>query len=124
MINNKEDDVKDNEDGTYEVITKPGYVFQVELVPTTENPKDVQIEYLGKVENLGPVIKEITVIEKSSNNIIVEVTIERVGDGKLSYYYKKENEEIYHELEGKRNTDDLTAEFTDLEQNQIYNIPF
>ena len=104
------------------VVTKPGYVFQIQLIPTKENPRDIEIEYIGKVDNLGPVIEKIAVTEKDSNSITVEVTVKRLEDGELSYYYKKEDENNYHELEGKQNTSDLTAKITGLEQNKIYNI--
>ena len=33
IIEDKDTDVTENEDGTYDVTTKPGYIFSVELVP-------------------------------------------------------------------------------------------
>ena len=122
FIEDKDADVTDNEDGTYLVTTKPGYIFQVELMPNKENPKDAEIEYIGEAGKLFPKINSIEVTGKNSNSIAVKVTVSRLNGGKLSYYYKKEEETEYHELEGKQNTEDLTAEFTGLEQNKIYNI--
>ena len=121
-IEDKDADVTDNEDGTYLVTTKPGYIFQVELMPDKENPKDAEIEYIGEAGKLFPKINSIEVTGKNSNSIAVKVTVSRLNGGKLSYYYKKEEETEYHELEGKQNTEELTAEFTGLEQNKIYNI--
>ncbi len=122
IIEDRETDVTNNEDGTYLVTTKAGYIFQVKLMPTKENPKDAEIEYIGKVGRLFPKINSIEVTEKNSNSIAVKVTVSRLNGGKLSYYYKKEEETEYHELEGKQDIEELTAEFTGLEQNKIYNI--
>ena len=121
-IEDKDTDVTDNEDGSYLVTTKPGHIFQIELVPSKENPKDIQIEYIGEAGKLFPKINSIEVTSKNSNSITVKVTVSRLNNGTLSYYYKKEEETEYHELEGKQNTEDLTAEYTGLEQNKIYNI--
>ncbi len=122
FIEDKDADVTDNEDGTYLVTTKPGYIFQVELMPNKENPKDAEIEYIGEAGKLFPKINSIEVTGKNSNSIAVKVTVSRLNGGKLSYYYKKEEETEYHALEGKQNTEDLTVEYTGLEQNKIYNI--
>ncbi len=45
IINNKDTDVIDNEDGTCEVTTKPGYVFEIELMP---NPENQQMEVINQ----------------------------------------------------------------------------
>ena len=124
IIEDKELDVLDKEDGTYEVTTKPGHIFEIQLVPSKENPKDIEVEYIGEAWKLLPQIKSIVVTSKSSNSIAVEVTVSRLNDGKLSYYYKKESETEYHELVDKIKVTDLTAIYAGLEQNQIYNIPF
>ena len=103
FIEDKDADVTDNEDGTYLVTTKPGYIFQVELMPNKENPKDAEIEYIGEAGKLFPKINSIEVTGKNSNSIAVKVTVSRLNGGKLSYYYKKEEETEYHALEGKQN---------------------
>jgi len=98
IINNKETDVIDNEDGTYDVTTKPGYVFLVTLVPNTENPTDAEIEYLGQAGKLLPKIKGIKVTGKTKTSIDIKVSA-RLEGGTVSCYYKKASEVVEGELE-------------------------
>jgi len=90
IIEDKETDVEDNEDGTYEVTTKPGYIYQIELVPTKENPKDAEIEYVGQAGELPPKIIKLTLTEsddKTSAQVSIEV---KRGEGATYKYYWKE----------------------------------
>ena len=68
---------------------------------------------------MPPRVKAINIVNKSANSMTIQVTVNRLEDGKLSYYYKKE-EEQYHELE--KNTTNFTVQLTNLEQNKVYNI--
>ena len=87
IINNKDTDVIDNEDGTYEVTTKPGYVFEIELMPSKDNASDANIKYIGEAGKLPPTIKRIeTVATKSS--ITAKAVVSKLGNGKVKYYYK------------------------------------
>ena len=70
IIGNKDTDVIDNGDGTYEVTTTSGYIFKITLVPSKDNVEDIQIEHIGKVD--GPRIRDLTV-SKTTNSITVEV---------------------------------------------------
>lgn len=67
IIEDKETDVIDNGDGTYEVTTKSGYIFLVELVPTKEKPTDAKIEYLGQAGKIVPIIKKIEISSTASS---------------------------------------------------------
>ena len=46
IIGNKDTDVIDNGDGTYEVTTTSGYIFKITLVPSKDNVEDIQIEHI------------------------------------------------------------------------------
>ena len=122
MINNKNTDVIDNGDGTYEVTTKPGYVFEIELIPNKENPVDAQIEYIGQVGKLPPKVKSIKVIGKTGTSIEIQVEVVRLEGGKLSYYYKEveEPESAYKEV--KKDVTDVTATIGNLNDGKIYHI--
>ena len=117
IIGNKETDVKDNEDGTYEVTTVQGYIFIITLVPSKDNVEDIEIDYGGKVD--GPRIREITVTNKTTSSISVEVETANAEGATYRYYYKKEGEEEWKKAgEGKENT----YTFNGLEENKVYNI--
>ena len=87
IIEDKETDVVDNEDGTYDVTTKPGYIFQVELMPTKEKPVDIEIEYIGQAGKVMPIIKRIET-SSTQNSITAKAIITRLGNGTVTYYYK------------------------------------
>ena len=87
IIKDKETDVVDNEDGTYDVITKPGYIFQIELVPSKENPTDAEIEYIGQSGKMAPIIKRIKV-SSTQTSITAKAIITGLGNGTVTYYYK------------------------------------
>ena len=109
---------KDGENDVYIVDTKDGGV--VEIIVTPDGNIEIGEVVLG--DKLPPKVGSIKVVTKSSESISVQVTVRRLEEGKLSYYYKTVDETTYHELAGKQNTTDLTADFTNLEPNKIYNI--
>ena len=87
IIEDKETDVIDNGDGTYDVTTNLGYIFLVELMPTRENPIDAKIEYLGQAGKIAPIIKKIET-GATSTSITAKAIVVRLGSGTVTYYYK------------------------------------
>ena len=65
IIIDKEEDVEKIEEGVYEVTTEEGYVFEV-IIP---EDGEIEIDYIGKGENIGPRIKEIKVVEITGKKI-------------------------------------------------------
>ncbi len=122
IINNKDTDVIDNGDGTYDVTVKPGYVFLVTLIPTPEKPTDAEIEYIGQTGKLPPRVKSIKVIGKTGTSLDIQVEVVRLEGGKLSYYYKEveEPESAYKEV--KKDVTDLTVTIGNLSDGKIYHI--
>ena len=117
IINDKEKDVIDNGDGTYEITTTPGYIFIITLVPSKDNVEDIEIDYDGKVDE--PRIKSLSVSGKTTSSITVEVDTTNAEGATYRYYYKKEGEEEWKKAgEGKENT----YTFNGLEENKVYNI--
>ena len=117
IIGNKDTDVIDNGDGTYEVTTTPGYIFKITLVPSKDNVEDIQIEHIGKVD--GPRIRNLTVTNKTTNSITVEVETANAEGATYTYYYKKEGETDWKKAEEIK---EKTYTFSGLESNVIYNI--
>ena len=115
IINDKETDVVDNGDGTYDVTTEGDRVFEVTLEPNG----DLDIEYIGK--NNEPRISSINVTDKTENSISVEVVTKNIENAEYTYSYKKteEGEETWQEA-GKSNTNTFT--FSSLENNTSYDI--
>ena len=116
IIGNKDTDVIDNGDGTYEVTTTPGYIFKITLVPSKDNVEDIQIEHIGKVD--GPRIRDLTV-SKTTNSITVEVETANAEGATYTYYYKKDEETDWKKAEEIK---EKTYTFSGLESNVIYNI--
>jgi len=87
IIEDKDTDVTENEDGTYDVTTKPGYIFSVELVPSKENPTDAKIEYVGEAGKITPIIKKLEV-SATRTSITGKAEVVRLGSGTVTYYYK------------------------------------
>ena len=116
IIGNKDTDVIDNGDGTYEVTKTPGYIFKITLVPSKDNVEDIQIEHIGKVD--GPRIRNLTV-SKTTNSITVEVETANAEGATYTYYYKKDGE-----VDWKKAVEikEKTYTFSGLESNVIYNI--
>ena len=117
IIGNKDTDVIDNGDGTYEVTTTPGYIFKITLVPSKDNVEDIQIDYIGKVD--GPRIRDLKVTNKTTNSITVEVETANAEEATYTYYYKKEGETDWKKAEEIK---EKTYTFSGLESNVIYNI--
>ena len=123
IIDNKDDNVIDNRDGTYEVTVKPGYVFELELVPIKERPTDAIIGYLGKVGKLPPKVKSITATGKTGTSMDIAVEVVRLEKGKLSYYYREATEDDSNTyIPVKENVTDLTATISGLTSGKIYDI--
>jgi len=102
----------------YLLDTTEGYLVEVIVTPDG----NIIIGEIEKGGTLPPKVQSIQVMNKTSNSIEVKVVTSRLEEGKLSYYYKKENETEYHELKDKVKVTDLTANYTGLKQDQIYNI--
>ena len=117
IIGNKDTDVIDNGDGTYEVTTTPGYIFKITLVPSKDNVEDIQIEHIGKVD--GPRIRDLKVTNKTTNSITVEVETANAEGATYTYYYKKDGEVSWKKAEEIK---EKTYTFSGLEANVIYNI--
>ena len=112
IIEDKDTDVVDNGDGTYDVTTKGDHEFEVTITPGG----DIEIEYQGKGE--GPRIGNINV-EKTTNSVTIEVETRNAEDATYTYSYKKNGEEEWQEIETSKNN---TCTINGLEQNEIYNI--
>ena len=117
IIGNKDTDVIDNRDGTYEVTTTSGYIFKITLVPSKDNVEDIQIEHIGKVD--GPRIRNLKVTNKTTNSITVEVETANAEGATYTYYYKKDGEVDWKRAEEIK---EKTYTFRGLESNVIYNI--
>ena len=117
IIGNKDTDVIDNGDGTYEVTTTSGYIFKITLVPSKDNVEDIQIEHIGKVD--GPRIRNLKVTNKTTNSITVEVETANAEGATYTYYYKKDGEVSWKKAEEIK---EKTYTFSGLESNVIYNI--
>ena len=89
IIDDKDTDVYEREDGTYEVTTE-GYIFIITLVPSKDNVEDIKIDYEGKV--YGPRIRKVNVTNKTTSSISVEVETVNAEGATYTYYYKKNDE--------------------------------
>ena len=116
IIDDKDTDVYEREDGTYEVTTTEGYIFIITLVPSKDNVEDIKIEYSGKVD--GPRIRKINVT-KTTSSISVEVETVNAEGATYTYYYKKNDETDWIKAEENKES---TYTFNGLESNVIYNI--
>ena len=73
IIGSKDTDVSDDDgDGTYEVVTDEGFIFDITPLPDEENTTDIVIDYVGTAE--GPRISKIEVTEMTSNSVTIKVT--------------------------------------------------
>ena len=115
IIDDKDTDVEDNGDGSYDVTTDGDYVFEV----TPKPDGDLEIEYVGK--NDEPRISSINVTDKTENSVTVEVVTKNVDGGEYTYSYKKteEGEEAWQEA---GSGSDSTFTISDLENNTSYDI--
>ena len=116
IIDDKDTDVYEREDGTYEVTTE-GYIFIITLVPSKDNVEDIKIDYEGKV--YGPRIRKVNVTNKTTSSISVEVETVNAEGATYTYYYKKNDETDWIKAEENKES---TYTFNGLEANVIYNI--
>ena len=122
IIDNPDEDVsgptKDGENDRYELTTNEGYIVEIIISPDG----NVSIGDVVKGDKLPPKIGEITATIQS-NSIHIEVEITRSeGEVSLSYYYKKDGEPDSSYQTLKEGVKELTADFTGLEQQKVYNI--
>ena len=94
-IINGQENITDLGDGSYEIVTEDGYVFETTFEPNEEEADDVKIEYVGKDEE--PRITKITVEEKAEGGIEVIVETTNVEGGEYTYSYKKKEESEWTE---------------------------
>ena len=119
IINNKETDVEKVDDNGNYIITVPeGYKFQIHI----NEYDDVEIDYIGKEDELLPYINEITVISQTTNSVELQVSVSRLNGGTLNYYYKEKGEpdENYQLIKG--DTTELTASISGLTDKTTYEI--
>ena len=115
LIADKTVDIIDNGDGTYEVTTTPGYVFEITVEPNREIAENIIIgECIGKGENLSIGIR---VVKKTTNSIEIEV-VRAEKASNFKYSIKKQGEE-YGAAEEKSETRHV---FSGLTQGGIYTI--
>ena len=122
IIDNPDEDVagpeKDGENDRYELTTNEGYIVEIIISPDG----NVSIGDVVKGDKLPPKIGEITSTSES-NSIHIEVEITRSeGEVSLSYYYKKDGEPDSSYQTLKEGVKELTADFTGLEQDVVYNV--
>ena len=115
IIVDKEKDVVDNGDGTYEVTTEGGEIFEV----TITEDGNIEIEYVGKGENIGPRIREIKITNKTTNSVTIEVDARNAEDADYTYSYKKVGEEEWKEVETSKSN---TCTIENLEAQASYTI--
>ena len=117
IINDKDTDIYDNGDGSYDIITDEDFIFNITPLPDEENTTDIVIDYEGKFE--GPRITGIDTIEKTSNSVTIKVSVINATNPKFKYEYKKEGETEWTTIEGQEGD---TCIITGLEQKQVYNV--
>lgn len=111
------DDIKDNGNGTYTIVTEDGYIFNIII---DENEENIEIEYVGKGEVTGIKIVDIKVINKTENSIEIEVETTNGEGAKYSYSYKKTGDSDYTSV--ATNITDNTYKFNNLQANVEYTI--
>ena len=118
IIDDKETDVEDNGDGSYDVTTDGDHIFEV--TPTPDG--DIEIEYVGK--NHEARISKINVVEQTETSVTLEVVTKNVDNAEnleYTYTYKKTNEgEEAWQPGGTTSENPFTIE--GLEENTSYDI--
>ena len=119
IITDPEQDIseptKQGENDVYEVTTNEGYLVEIIVTPDGK----ASIGDIAKGDKLPPKIVQINTTN-TTNSIHIEVLTSRLENGTLSYYYKKSEQSDYIEI--KKDTQDLTADIANLEQNVLYDI--
>ena len=119
IINDKDLDIVDNGDGSYDVTTGNGNTFEVIPLPDKESAEDMEIEYVGQGEVVGPRISKINVTENTISSISIEVISRNAEEGKYTYSYKEISSNNYTET---KPTEYNTHTFINLKENTEYDI--
>ena len=118
IIGNKDTDVEPvNEDeGIYNVTTDEGYIFQV----TIDEEGNVDIEYIGKGEVVGPRVTGINLVGKTASSVEIEVEAVRAEGATYTYSYKKVSEDEYTVPENQDKNSNR-HNYTGLAASETYN---
>ena len=118
IIGNKDTDVEviNEEEGIYQITTEDGYIYEV----TIDEDGNIEIEYVGKGEVVGPRVTGINLIGKTASSVEIEVEAVRAEGGTYTYSYKKVSEDVYTVPEGQDNNSNR-YNYTGLEANETYN---
>ena len=118
IIGDKDADVEavNEDEGIYNVTTDEGYIFEV----TIDEDGNVEIEYVGKGEAVGPRVTRINLVGKTTSSVEIEVETIRAEGATYTYSYKKVSEDEYTVPEGQDNNSNR-YNYTGLEANETYN---
>ena len=118
IIGDKDADVEavNEEEGIYQVTTDEGYIFEV----TIDEDGNVEIEYIGKGEVVGPRITGINLVGRTASSVEIEVETVRAEGAKYTYSYKKVSETTYTTPENQDNNNNR-YNYTGLAANETYN---
>ena len=116
VIDDKDSDVENNGDGSYDVTTEGDRIFEV--TPTPDG--DLEIEYVGK--NDEPRISKINVTDKTDTSVTIEVVTKNMDDEQnieYKYEYKKTGDDAWQQG-GTSSENPFTID--GLEENTSYDI--
>ena len=118
IIGDKDADVEavNEDEGIYNVTTDEGYIFEV----TIDEDGNVEIEYVGKGEAVGPRVTRINLVGKTTSSVEIEVETIRAEGATYTYSYKKVSETTYTTPENQDNNSNR-YNYTGLEANETYN---
>ena len=118
IIGDADTDVEaiNEEEGIYQVTTEDGYIFEV----TIDEDGNIEIEYAGKGEVVGPRITGINLVGKTASSVEIEVETIRAEGATYTYSYKKVSEDEYTVPEGQDNSNNR-YNYTGLAANETYN---
>ena len=119
IIDNKEEDIEkiEEKEDTYEITSNEGYIVEI----IVKDDGTVEIGEITKEDKMPPRIENV-ISSSTTNSIHIEIEVKRLQEGSISYYYKKDGEADNNYIALKENASELTADFTSLEQNVVYNI--
>ena len=118
IIGDKDADVEavNEEEGIYQVTTDEGYIFEV----TIDEDGNVDIEYAGKGEAVGPRVTGINLVGKTANSVEIEVETIRAEGATYTYSYKKVSDSTYTKPTNQDNSSNR-YNYTGLAANETYN---
>ena len=118
IIGDKDADVEavNEDEGIYNVTTDEGYIFEV----TIDEDGNVEIEYVGKGEAVGPRVTRINLVGRTASSVEIEVETIRAEGATYTYSYKKVSETTYTTPENQDNNSNR-YNYTGLEANETYN---